>query len=259
MEQARFSHAYIVTGPPDKTEDAARRLAAGLLCAHPGPDGAACGDCVHCRKLRRGTHPDLIVLARQTDDKGKPKREIYVDQIRELASSAPVLPNEAARKVYLIREAGTMNPAAQNALLKLLEEPPPFDAFVLETDSAAALLETVRSRCVLRSAGEGEDAPPAEARELAERWIDLAAAGARVSLISFANENAEKSTAELSDFARAARGLLTDMLCARLPARGLARPELLRLVELTDRCAEYLRFNVSVKHVLGMLSAETVI
>ena len=258
MAQPRFSHACIVTGPPAAAGKAALTLAKGMLCARPGPDGSPCEKCPHCHKVEAGTHPDLIVITRQADDRGKPKREIYVDQIRELAASAAVLPNEAARKVYLISEAGAMNPAAQNALLKLLEEPPPFDAFLLVADSAALLLETVRSRCVLRSAGEGEEPTAPEARALAERWIGLAAGRARVSLISFANENAELSNAEMLDFARAARTLLTDMLCGRLPDLGLPRSELLRLEALMERSAEYLRFNVGVKHVLGMLSAESV-
>ena len=258
MDGARLSHAYIVTGPPERAGELGLKLAQELLCERPGKGGNPCGDCRHCRKVRSGSHPDLIVLTRQNDDKGKPRREIYVEQIRELAATAAILPNEAARKVYLIRDAGSMNPAAQNALLKLLEEPPPFDAFVLVSDNAAALLETVRSRCVLRSAGEGEDAPPPEAREMAERWLDLAAAGARISLISFANEHAELGNAEMLDFVRAARGLIADMLCARLPDRKIPHRELLRLAALMDRAGEYLRFNVSTKHVLGMLSAETI-
>ena len=66
-----------------------------------------------------------------TDDKGRPKREIMVDQVRAMAADASILPNEAERKVYVIHEAELMNESAQNAALKLLEEPPAWVVFIL--------------------------------------------------------------------------------------------------------------------------------
>ena len=101
----RLSHAYIIAARPDAGFARATLLAQEMLCC--GTGSRPCGICRDCRKVRQGVHPDVLVLARQTDDKGKPKREIYVDQIRELAAAAPVLPNEAERKVFLIRDAGT--------------------------------------------------------------------------------------------------------------------------------------------------------
>ena len=255
---SKLSHAYIIAAQPEPGYARAKRLAQEMLCTGAGT--RPCGVCRNCRKVLNGSHPDVLVFGRQTDDKGKPKREIYVDQIRDIAASAAILPNEAERKVYILRDAGTMNPAAQNAFLKLLEEPPGFDAFLLITDSEDRLLETVRSRCVPLRENVGEDeAPPAEARALAERYLDLAAARARISLLSFSNENGELGNAEMLDFVRAVRALLADMLCARLPDRKLRRAELLRLAALMDKADEYLRFNVSTKHVLGMLSAETIL
>lgn len=258
MNSYALSHAYAVIGPAEQGTQAALELAKTLLCSAPR-DGKACGRCENCRKAEKGIHPDLTVISRPLDDKGKPKREIPVDQIRAIVADAAVLPNEAERKVYVIREAGAMNPAAQNALLKILEEPPYFVAFVLAAEAAGALLETVRSRCVMHYlGGRTEEAPPAEARALAERYLDLAAADAKISLISFANENAGASNAEMLDFVRAVRVLLADMLCGRLPDRKLPRTELMRLTELMKKAEEYLRFNVSTKHVLGLLTVDTV-
>ena len=251
-----ISHAYILSAPAEEGFRAAQDLAAAMLCTAPGV--RPCGVCENCRKAAKGVHPDILVVERQTDDKGKQKREIYVEQIRAVVADAVVLPNEADKKVYIIRDAGTMNAAAQNALLKILEEPPYFVAFVLVTDTPGTLLETVRSRCVTRYLNGETDAPPAEARERAEKYLALAAAGARISLLSFANANGELSNAEMLDFVRAARGLLADMLCGRLPAMQLARTELMRLAGLMQTAEEYLRFNVSTKHVLGLLAAETV-
>ena len=225
-----------------------------MLCAAPGEDGAACGRCAHCRKALAGNHPNIVTVSRRADEKGKQRREIVVEQIREGAASAAVLPNEAERKVYLILEADAMNPAAQNAFLKLLEDPPPFDAFILAAENTDALLETVRSRCRTVRLEGTEAEVSAEARELAERYLDLAAARARVSLLSFSAQHEDMKGEELADFLAAVRQLSADMLCGRLPDRGMPRRALMALAALADRGAEYLRFNVSTKHILGMLA-----
>lgn len=253
-----ISHAVIVAGAPEEADAEALELAKALLCAAPEGASRPCGTCSHCRKAAAGVHPDLVMVERRKDDKGRKKREIYVEQIRDIVADVCILPNEAARKVYIIRDAGAMNPAAQNALLKLLEEPPSFVSLILTVESEAGLLETVRSRCALRTAGAGgAEPPPAEAVARAEAYL-VAAAASRTALIRFANENAELSNAELREFTEAARALLADMLCFRRPGGGLTRREALRLVRLMDRAEEYLRFNAGVKHVLGMLSAETI-
>ena len=257
MEYGRsLSHAYLISAPPEEGYQAAQELAKAILCT--GEGHRPCGVCENCRKAQRGIHPDILTVSRQTDDKGRPKRELYVEQIRAIVADAVVLPNEADKKIYIIRDANTMNPAAQNALLKILEEPPYFVAFLLVADNASALLETVRSRCVIRYLNGEEDAPPAEARERAEKYLQYAAAGAKISLLSFADENAELSNAEMLEFVRAAKGLLADMLCGRLSAMKLPRQELMRLAELMKTAEEYLRFNVSTKHVLGLLAVDTV-
>lgn len=255
---AALSHAYIITAPPEEGFQSAMALAKALVCSGAPTNGTPCGICENCRKAEKGIHPDILTVTRLTDDKGKSKREITVDQIREIVADAVILPNEAEKKVYIIRDAGTMNSAAQNALLKILEEPPYFVAFILVTDNAASLLETVRSRCVTRYLSGGEELPPAESREIAEKYLDLAAAGAKISLLSFANENADLGNGEMLDFIRAAKLLLADMLCGRLPDRKLSKGELLRLSGLMKTAEEYLRFNVSTKHVLGLLAVDTV-
>ncbi len=253
---AALTHAYLLLAQPEAGYAAACALARTMLCSAPDPARRPCGVCRDCRKAEKGIHPDVITVGRLTDEKGKPKREIYVDQIRDLAADAVVLPNEAERKVYIIREADTMNAAAQNALLKVLEEPPPFVSIVLTAASASALLETVRSRCVTVHVGGEDVMPPPAARERAERFLDFAAAGAKVSLLSFANENADLGNAEMAEFVTAAQMLLTDMLCGRLPDLRMPRARMLRLAALLRTAEEYLRFNVGTKHVLGLLAVE---
>lgn len=135
-----LSHAYIISGPPGSgRRTLAALLARALVCG--GEEGAApCGRCPHCRKAEAGIHPDIICLGQE--------RDIRVDEVRALRRDACVRPNEARRKVYLLFGADRMNPSAQNALLKLLEEGPAYAAFLLLAEQAGGLLQTVRSRCV---------------------------------------------------------------------------------------------------------------
>jgi len=89
--------------------------------------------------ILKGIHPDVITVE---EEKGK----ISVEKMREIKSDAAILPNEADRKVYIIRDAQNMTIQAQNAFLKVLEEPPKHVVFILTVDNRAKLLETILSR-----------------------------------------------------------------------------------------------------------------
>ena len=121
----KMMHSYIISGDGDAARSRAREMAAAALCESSG--AKPCRACRHCRKVFQGAfpgiHPDVALVERAADKSGKLRREITVDQIRALAVDAAVLPNEADGKVYIFPEADTMNIAAQNAFLKLLEEP----------------------------------------------------------------------------------------------------------------------------------------
>jgi len=99
--------------------------------------------CKHCDKAKRSIHPDIVTVKRLDD-----KREIIVEQIRKLQQDIYFLPNEASYKVYIVHDADSMNRSSQNAFLQILEEPPPYVVFLLCTANPAALLPTVRSRCI---------------------------------------------------------------------------------------------------------------
>lgn len=253
----RLSHAYIVSGPAGPAGDRAKRLAAALLCSSDAH--RPCGVCRDCVKLSRGSHPDLITVRRQTDSAGKPRREIYVEQVREIVDGVHILPNEARKKVYVIKEADAMNPSAQNALLKLLEEPPEFVALILLCGNIDALLETVRSRCaVVRAAGPDERVTEPAALENAQRYLRAAAGRDELALLRLCNELGELTPAQAADFTAAALTLCVDMLSRRRDPGGLRETELLHISRLLLRARDYLRSNVGVKHVFGLLSVRTI-
>ncbi len=252
-----LAHAYILLSPSaEEREQAAQRLAAAALCG--AKDGVPCGRCRDCRKVREGIHPDLIRVSRLSDDKGRKRREITIDQIRAVVSDAVVLPNEAERKVYLIEDADTMNVPAQNAALKLLEEPPRGVYFLLCAANAESLLETVRSRCAELVCGARGEEPDAESQKLAESFVRRCAERDEAELFRFlaANENLDAAAAR--GFVECAAALLTDMLCRRTSPLGMSDREIYDLETLLEHALEMLRVNTGVKHVFGLLAVRAI-
>ncbi len=253
----RLSHAYIFTAQdPEEGLREALRLAAAAVCT--GPEPVPCGSCRACRKVREGIHPDVMRIGRRADDKGRKKREIAVDQIRQLARDAVVLPNEAKRKVYLIEEADKMNLAAQNAALKLLEEPPPGVIFILCAENAQALLPTVRSRCVEIHGNGQRGAPDEVGLRLAREYVETVAGGSPSALLLWCAGHEGMDNRAAVSFVDSGMTLLADMLCGREADPGLGQAGLRRLLALLERCAGYLQVNVGVKHIFGLLAVGAV-
>ncbi|MBQ3483745.1 MAG: hypothetical protein IJA78_06170 [Clostridia bacterium] len=148
IAQGALSHAYILEGPRGSGKRTlALELAMAAVCSHRTESAYAlpCGECPACRKIREGLSPDVIRIARPED-----RATMGVESIRALREELAVVPNDLDRKVYIIEDAHTMTVQAQNALLLSLEEPPSFVLFLLLTEDASALLETIRSRAPIR-------------------------------------------------------------------------------------------------------------
>ena len=253
----RIPHACLISAPDMAAAMAeARRVAAAALCT--GGADKPCGVCRHCRKAQAGIHPDIVHIARLTDDKGKQKKQISVDQVRAMSADACMLPNEAQRKVYIIEDAESMNPSAQNAALKLLEEPPLGAMFLLCCTNAMQLLPTVRSRCAEFSLGGKVQEKAEEGSGLAAAYIKAVAAGDESQLLRWCAQNEGMDNAAALAFAEQTRQKLSDMLCEREKSRGLSREDMMRLCALMDKCTEYLRFNVGVKHIFGLLAVDSI-
>lgn len=139
VKNRRISHAILIEGEEGLGKKTlAKFITKACLCKDENPP---CDSCKTCHLIEVGSHPDFQVV---TPDGS----QIKVDQVRELRVEAFLSPMAANGRVFVIESAHTMNDAAQNALLKVLEEPPQGVTFILLAKSAKLLLETIRSRCV---------------------------------------------------------------------------------------------------------------
>jgi DNA polymerase-3 subunit delta' len=157
LASGRLHSAYLVSGPREAARDAAVAFARASVCAR----GTVCEACDGCRRSgpreeiaidgtghsgplfrRIGDHPDLFWVERGGGD-----TRVRIGQIRALQHALRLAAGEGGQRVAVIADAEWLNQEAQNALLRLLEEPPPRTALVLVTASPAGLLATVRSRC----------------------------------------------------------------------------------------------------------------
>jgi DNA polymerase III subunit delta' len=159
---SRLPHASLLIGPAGVGKTAfAEQVATLLLCESPFPAMTACGICDSCRWLAAGNHPDFRRVGPDEDgdsetasteksaEKGRKRSPgiIRIDQIRELEGFVFVGSHRKGNRVVLITEAEAMNPAAANALLKILEEPPSSVYYLLISTRSKSLLPTLRSRC----------------------------------------------------------------------------------------------------------------
>ncbi len=138
----RLGHAYLFTGPAGVgKKHAAVTLAQALLCSEK-PREEGCGTCPNCVSVVAGTHPDLFLIA-----PGTGKRDVTIDQVRDLQRLLGLRPVRGGKKIALVDDAHLLNPAAQSALLKILEEPPGDALLILLTVNSATLSRPLLSRC----------------------------------------------------------------------------------------------------------------
>lgn len=138
----RIPHAILIEGEDGLGKRTlAGFIASSIVCT---AENRPCGTCHGCHLASIASHPDIIRISREEG-----KKSIRVGQIRQLRADAFVRPHSAERKVFIIEDAYRMNEQAQNALLKVLEEPPQSVVFILLTTARSTMLDTIVSRCTL--------------------------------------------------------------------------------------------------------------
>jgi DNA polymerase-3 subunit delta' len=168
----RMPHALLVSGRTGIGKvDFARELARSLLCESP-IDRFACGECPSCHWFSQSNHPDYREIVPEAAEEGegdsadadsgkdsKKSLVIKIDQVRRIRDFVALSTHRAGHRAIVIHPAEALQPAAANALLKTLEEPPPATVIVMVADRPARLLATIRSRCeavALRAPPRGE-------------------------------------------------------------------------------------------------------
>ncbi len=139
VREGRLAHAFLFSGPRGTGKTSSARILAKMVNCEKGPTAEPCGICGQCKRIENGSHLDVWEIDAASHGS--------VDSARELRERAPTAPAEGREKVYIIDEAQRLSREAFDALLKLLEEPPPGVRFVLATTEPHKMPATIVGRC----------------------------------------------------------------------------------------------------------------
>lgn len=255
-----LSHALLITGGGDRLH-VARYAAAAMQCEGSGPP---CGVCAACRKVLEDIHPDVSTV------QDPQHKNIAVEVVREVRADAYIRPNEGRRKVYLFPDCALLTEQDQNVLLKLVEEGPPYAAFLFCAENPAAVLQTLRSRCVelkLHPAGPETAAAPEDAEALCRAAARRKGAAAEIAVRLERRKISRDDLAALLDRCRDAFSAALLLQYGREPeeanreiapflAKNLTNTQIIRTIELLKKYRGECAYNVGPGHVLGALAAE---
>ena len=256
-----LSHALLFSGSGDL--GAAAQYAAAAMECQSGQK--PCGTCSACRKVFSGIHPDVITV------RDEAHKNLSVDTIRQIRSDAYIRPNEGSRKVYIFPDCGILTEQDQNVLLKLVEEGPPYAAFLFCAENPSVVLQTLRSRCVelkLHPAVTVEK----ESSEAGVELCRLLAAGKRgtVTELMVRLEKKRLDRDGLAAMLDQARTLLAAALLAQYGqspegpdaalivqlGKRLTKQRIMGTIELLQTYRGACSYNVGASHVLGALAVE---
>lgn len=257
-----LSHALLFSGSGDRIA-AAQYAAAAMECQGGGQK--PCGTCPACRKVFSGIHPDVITV------RDEAHKNLSVDTVRQIRADAYIRPNEGARKVYIFPDCTILTEQDQNVLLKIVEEGPPYAAFLFCAENSSVVLQTLRSRCVelkLHPAVTVEK----ESSEAGVELCRLLAAGKRgtVTELMVRLEKKRLDRDGLAAMLDQARTLLAAALLAQYGqspegpdaalivqlGKCLTKQRIMGTIELLQTYRGACSYNVGASHVLGALAVE---
>lgn len=151
IRKKRMPHSILIYGGGSAQRNKlSEYLACSFVCTS---DNNPCGTCLNCQKVLNDSHPDVKIF----DPEQIGEKTFKIALVREIRTDAYIIPNEANNKVYILKSSDKMNVQAQNALLKIIEEPPEYARFILECDSVAPMLDTIISRVSMYNLGSKHD------------------------------------------------------------------------------------------------------
>lgn len=141
IRRSSVAHAYLFAGPrcTGKTT-AALAFSAALNCSDPTPEGDACGLCMSCIRIQSGDDADVRLISPDGN-------QTKIEQMQDMISNLQFAPLYGKYKIFIIKQADTLNPSSENCILKVLEEPPHYAVLILLSTNPNSLLPTIRSRC----------------------------------------------------------------------------------------------------------------
>lgn len=237
LEQSnRFPHALILNGGDEETrQKLTLLLSKWAVCKN---EHKPCSECIPCQKAEKGVHPDIYFA------KGSGKTDaISVDEIRNITRACSIIANEADTKVFVIKNADKrMGVEALNAFLKTLEEPPQAILFILTTEDAGTLPETVLSRCTVLNLEQSVTFSD-ETLALAHKILLSITETSELNLLKNLNALADKATA--LEVLPAMRAILSDALSLTVCEETLLSKDL----------SEVLSTKLTKKKIIGLIEA----
>ena len=139
IETGKIAHAYLFSGPRGCGKTSSARILAKALNCEKGPNATPCGECNTCREIARGSNLDVIEIDGASNTS--------VNDVRQIKDEVLFPPNSSRYKIYIIDEVHMLSTSAFNALLKTIEEPPPYVIFIFATTELHKVPATIKSRC----------------------------------------------------------------------------------------------------------------
>ena len=238
-----LSHALLFSGSGDRIA-AAQYAAAAMECQGGGQK--PCGTCPACRKVFSGIHPDVITV------RDEAHKNLSVDTVRQIRADAYIRPNEGARKVYIFPDCTILTEQDQNVLLKIVEEGPPYAAFLFCAENSSVVLQTLRSRCVelcrLLAAGKRGTVTELMVR-LEKKRLDRDGLAAMLD-----QARTLLAAALLAQYGQSPEG--PDAALIVQLGKRLTKQRIMGTIELLQTYRGACAYNVGASHVLGALAVE---